>query len=531
MNILSLIQQQADYTTKWIEKSSITKKQYVSLSVAAAITYFVWKQCSRNRRTDIDPTLLPPKVEGGLPIVGNLLDLQKNPRQYLNDARKNFGPCFRLYLPGLGNTVVVTGTLIQEVMKATKNFSFDEGIENLIPAEKVVRISYGHKFKKEAISPRAKNPIIYPIKHNFKENQIDVFSERIRYALDKALDEELNIKPGDEQAVDIKDKLAYIISRISCLCFAGSKVGVNEELITGMAHFTQKIIRAGLFISYLPSWLSRFLVRWIFSVEQEMDVIMALLVPELRKIRNGEMGDDYEATFATMALNLPKEDGTLRKVEDAAYYFNNIALASIHTTSHFASFAFHELACRPQLVEDLRAELHTLQGDMTPETVAKLPLMDSFFREVLRCNPDYLGLHHLTLKDSTLSTGHVVPKGYFVLLALDQVQQDMHFLPVNPLTGEVHSGTSPLEEFDAYRFVGTNIKSTTVGLEHMAFGLGAHACPGRFFAANEIKYVVAVMIMRYNIRTRSGKRAKDNVMLGMTRFPPAEPLIIERRLQ
>lgn len=369
--------------------------------------------------------------------------------------------------------------------------------------------------------------VIYPIQHNFRENQINVFSERIQNALKSALDKELLLHQGEQKSVNASDLLTVLISNISCPCFAGSKVGNDEELIAGMATFTQKIIKAGIFLSVLPDWLGKFLVRNFYSVEREMDLIMKLLVPELQKIRNSEIGDDYEVTFATMVLNLPKEDGVLRSVEDAAYYFNNIALASIHTTSHFASFALHELACRPSLVEDLRSELAALGNDKTPESVAELPLMDSFFREVLRCDVDYLGMHHLSIQDTVMSSGHIIPKGSLVVGAVEQAHCDTRLLPVDEDTGDVYIGTSPLNIFDGYRFLDRKMKSTTVGLEHLTFGIGSHACPGRYFAANEIKYVIAEMLVRYNIKTKSGQRAKDNVLFGMTRFPPLEHLVFE----
>ncbi|CEP17468.1 hypothetical protein [Parasitella parasitica] len=510
------------------KNEEIIKKQCLSLSIAATVTFLVYKLYkNKTNKPKIEESLLPPQVKGGIPILGNLLGLQKDPSKYLDDAKNTYGPCFRLSIPGQGKLIVVTGPLITEVMKATKNFSFPQGIETIVPAAKVVEASYKHKYVAEKISPRAKHPIVYPIKHNFKENQIDVFSERIQTALKSALDKELDLGKGEERLVKVWDVLTILISHISCPCFAGSKVGNDEELIAGMAQFTQKIIKAGVFMSVLPTWLGNFIVRKFFSVEREMDLIMRLLVPELEKIRNGQAGDNYEVTFTSMALNLPKEDGSARSVQDAAYYFNNIALASIHTTSHFASFALHELACRPTLVHDLRKEVATLGTNRTPETVAKLPLMDSFFREVLRCNTDYLGMHHLTIQDTALSTGQVIPKGSLVVGALDQVHRDSHFLPADDETGEPFLGNSPLDVFDAYRFVGKKIKSTTVGLDYLTFGFGAHACPGRYFAANEIKYVIAEMIVRYNVTTKTGNRAQDNVLLGMTRFPPREPLIFK----
>ncbi|KAI9257788.1 cytochrome P450 [Helicostylum pulchrum] len=501
------------------------KKHFVTLSAAATVTFILWRLYSKPKPTSIDRALLPPLVKGGIPFFGHLLDLQKDPAKFLDRARETEGPCFSIQIPGHQNLVVVTGALIGEVMKSQKNFDFNRGIELLIPAAKVVKESYRHKYVVDDISPREKHPILHPLRHNFKEAQIDVFSERIITALKLALDKELSLNKGEQKTVNVWETLTVIIAYISCACFAGSKVGYDEDLIAGMATFTQKIIKAGVFLSIFPEWLGKFLVRNFYSVEHEMDVIMKLLVPELQKIRNGEAMD--EPTFTSMVLNLPKEDGKLRSVEEAAYYFNNIALASIHTTSHFASFAIHELACRPSLVADLRVEIATLGNERTPETVATLPLMDSLFREVLRCDVDILGMHHLALQDTLMSTGQIIPKGSLVVGAVEQAHRDSCFLPIDENTGEVYTGENPLDQFDAYRFVNKKMKSTSIGVDHLTFGLGPHACPGRYFAANEIKYLLAEMLIRYNFTTKSGERASDNVLLGMTKFPPTENLIFE----
>lgn len=60
--------------------------------------------------------------------------------------------------------------------------------------------------------------------------------------------------------------------------------------------------------------------------------------------------------------------------------------------------------------------------------------------------------------------------------------------------------------FDAFRFCGEKATSgpsnsrqlVTVSSEQMGFGLGQHACPGRFFVANEMKMMLAHLIMKYD---------------------------------
>jgi hypothetical protein len=140
--------------------TSLAKNQYISVSAAATVTFIVWRLYRKrnNSNSNIDPGLLPPLVKGGLPLFGHLLELEKNPAQFIRKSTDENGPCFAIQVPGQGKLVVVTGELIPEVMRSNKNFSFNLGIQTLVPAEQVVKESYKHKYEVADISPREKHP-------------------------------------------------------------------------------------------------------------------------------------------------------------------------------------------------------------------------------------------------------------------------------------------------------------------------------------------------------------------------------------
>jgi cytochrome P450 len=61
--------------------------------------------------------------------------------------------------------------------------------------------------------------------------------------------------------------------------------------------------------------------------------------------------------------------------------------------------------------------------------------------------------------------------------------------------------------FDAFRFLNKGGESAgqskpsqfaSLNPELMGFGLGIHACPGRFFVANEMKIALANLLLRYD---------------------------------
>ncbi len=70
---------------------------------------------------------------------------------------------------------------------------------------------------------------------------------------------------------------------------------------------------------------------------------------------------------------------------------------------------------------------------------------------------------------------------------------------------------------EQYQFV-------SVTKENMAFGFGRHACPGRFFAANEIKHILAQLLLNYDMALPEGAE-KLRVIPGIGPDPNREILI------
>ena len=105
------------------------------------------------------------------------------------------------------------------------------------------------------------------------------------------------------------------------------------------------------------------------------------------------------------------------------------------------------------------------------------------------------------LQDYTFAqTGTFIPRGTFLNVAT----HDPHF------NGDTYADP---DNFDGLRFV--KLKSQAVGnerhfdltattTESLAFGTGTHACPGRFFAANEIKLILAHAVLNYDIKLENG---------------------------
>jgi cytochrome P450 len=132
-------------------------------------------------------------------------------------------------------------------------------------------------------------------------------------------------------------------------------------------------------------------------------------------------------------------------------------------------------------------------------------------------------MQRTTVKPLKLSNGLVIPKGERVWVDVSHMWTDEYYK--NP------------DEFNPYRFInlrGTNKEHmahfVSTSTEHIGFGHGEHACPGRFFAANEIKILLCHMLLKYEWKLPEGHDPKY-ISVGLPLLPNPRTRMLFRRRQ
>ncbi|EMD60053.1 hypothetical protein COCSADRAFT_99481, partial [Bipolaris sorokiniana ND90Pr] len=137
---------------------------------------------------------------------------------------------------------------------------------------------------------------------------------------------------------------------------------------------------------------------------------------------------------------------------------------------------------------------------LTFHGLRKMEKLDNYMKEVLRFySPFVTSFTRRTLKSITLSNSQHIPAGVMIEIPTDAVYQDDLFYPLS----------STFDGFRAYKARSTSTNKTgdmarnqfvTSNTENLTFGYGGYACPSRFFAANEIKMILARLILDYDIK-------------------------------
>jgi len=132
-------------------------------------------------------------------------------------------------------------------------------------------------------------------------------------------------------------------------------------------------------------------------------------------------------------------------------------------------------------------------------------------------------MRRMVMEDVTLSNGIFLPRGTQI-----GIPTRLHF--------DQNAYSDP-EKFDGYRYVKMADDpqkekfrhSVSTSPEHMGFGHGKHACPGRFFAANETKIALCHILMKYDFKLAEGSKPTVLKMGWVLSSDPMAQLMVKRR--
>lgn len=125
-------------------------------------------------------------------------------------------------------------------------------------------------------------------------------------------------------------------------------------------------------------------------------------------------------------------------------------------------------------------------------------------------------------KDVKLPNGDIIPKGARTVTSTE-LRLDANEYP-NP---EVFDGHRFLRWRGTERDSAANLVST--GPASLGFGHGNHACPGRFFAANEVKVALCHLLMKYDWQPIAGED-EHFILSGFNQEAnPTAKLMVRRR--
>ncbi|KAI0964930.1 cytochrome P450 [Xylaria arbuscula] len=345
------------------------------------------------------------------------------------------------------------------------------------------------------------------------KKQLTKFLNKITRPLSKETAFSLRSILGDSSEWDEFGLLSMnlsLVARLSSRVFLGDKLCRDAEWLKVTSQYPVTAFGAAYKLRLYPRFI-RPLVHWFVpecqllrrQSAQARSMIEPLIKERLEEKRKA-LEEGRPVPVYDDAIDWAQEESKHFKYEPATFQLA-MSNAAIHTTSDLLTQTILELLAHPELIQPLRdevVEVLRIHG-WTKLGLYNLKLMDSILKETQRMKPiQMISMHRAALVDIRLSDGTIIPKGAKCAIAnTTRVDGGIYEKP---------------DKFDGYRFL--NMRSdpgkensaqfVTTGVNSLGFGHGTHACPGRFFAANEVKIALCHLILKYDLELGPGTSPK-----------------------
>ncbi|WYZ44784.1 hypothetical protein EsH8_VIII_000100 [Colletotrichum jinshuiense] len=424
-------------------------------------------------------------------------------RQLMDNGRKRFpGQPYRL-MTDVGETIVIPPEFVHNIRNEPGlSFmeSFSENFHPQLPG-----------FDGFAAANMPGEMFFLVIKKHITKllNQItEPLSSEAKYAIDLLFG-----TSNQWREINVKDDILDLICRLSSRVFLGDEVCRNDDWLAITKSYTVNAFLSAEILRPYPLWLRSTVNRFTpecKTLRQQVSDSRRIIEPVLqrrRDLRRRALERGEPLPRFNDGIDWFEEESKGRKY-DAVGAQLGLSTVAIHTTTDLLVETMLRIAEHPELFDDLRKEIvDVLSTEGWKKTALfNMKLMDSVLKESQRLKPVTSAIiSRVATRAVTLPDGLQLQKGERCVGDLGRMH-DPDIYP-NP------------ETFDGYRFfrmrgdpsLDSQAHIVSTSPAHLGFGHGKHACPGRFFAANELKVALAHLIMKYDWKLLPGVESQSRI--------------------
>ncbi|CAH0042910.1 unnamed protein product [Clonostachys rhizophaga] len=330
-----------------------------------------------------------------------------------------------------------------------------------------------------------------------------------------------------------KDRVLDIVARVSSRIYLGDEVCRNARWLAITKLYTTHFFTAATKLRMYPR-IVRHLVHWFIpeckllrSQFNDAQKILQPIVDRRKDLRRAAVATCELVPEFDDALGWVEREAAAKSVDCNPSIFQLLlSTVSINTTTDLLEQCMLYLAQDPGIISSLREEIHDVlrHHGWSKSSLSNMKLLDSVIKESQRLKPTSIAaMRRLVEEDVTLSNGVTLKRGMRVYVDASRMwDPNLYHHP---------------EQWDGYRFLKLRsipgrermAQLASTSPDHLAFGHGEHACPGRFLAISVIKIVLCHLLLKYDWMLSPGTDVKPvtNGILAVS--SPTARLLIRRR--
>ncbi|KAJ8128187.1 hypothetical protein O1611_g5450 [Lasiodiplodia mahajangana] len=330
--------------------------------------------------------------------------------------------------------------------------------------------------------------------------------------------------PGNEARVELPgyQTMLRVIAGVTSRVLIGLPMSREKEWLDVAIGYTLDVFRVSTELRPYPPILRPFIAPWLESTQRLKDHVKTanrclshVFADRMRK------GDGVGKPLDMIQWMVDSAQDGDRKPGVLVLKLLFITLAAVHTSTMSGTHALFDLCAMPEYIDPIRNEVRDAveRHGWTLAAVNQMKFLDSFMKESQRINHPGLrewrttllkneatadllspvSFNHKVVRDLKLSDGTILPANAFITMPTCSIARDPQIYD-NP------------DRFDGARFYKkrqagdpNRHQFVSTGPDSLPFGHGKFACPGRFFAAAQIKILLANILLRYDISYPEGQ--------------------------
>jgi sterol 14-demethylase len=407
---------------------------------------------------------LPPKLSGGWPLLGHLLELRRAPIELFWRVRNECGDVGEMNFAGK-EVVLLTGEDAQQAFFRGTDEQLDQAAAypfmTPVFGEGVVFDATPEE-RREAMKNQS-------LRDNFMRGHAETIAKEVR---------RMEAKLGASGESDLLDFFSELTLYTSTSCLIGKRF--REELSADFVPIFYRLERGTDPMAYVNPYLP-------LASFRARDKARAELVTRLAAIfdRRKDVPPEERELFDIL-LTLKNEDGSPQfDVDKVTGMFIATMFAGHHTTSGTAAWSLIELLRRPdecrRVVDEVDA-LYAEGNDMTYQALREIPQLENTIKEALRLHPPLIIVMRKVMYDFEYGDFRI-PAGKMVA-ASPAVSNRMPECFPDP------------DRYDPDRYSEGRAEDRQP-FAWIPFGAGRHRCVGAAFAMMQLKAILGVLLHDY----------------------------------
>ncbi|XP_061550664.1 cytochrome P450 7B1 isoform X1 [Phycodurus eques] len=433
----------------------------------------------------------PPLINGWIPFLGKALEFRKDAHKFLEEQQRNFGDVFTVHIAGRYMTFVMDPLMYPSVIKHGRQLDFHEFTGEAAPS------AFGYPPVAEGKFPG----LAEQIRRSFRL----LGGDHLTPLTQSMMGNLMTLFRQDHLGPDGAWRTSGLYDFCVRVVFEATFLTVYGRPPDALRHADTAPLRADFarFDDVFPLLVARVPVRLLGRVRSVREKLIRRFLP---RRTSGWAG---VSRFVRRRAEILERHAALSDVDKAAHHFAML-WASVANTAPAAFWVAYHLLRQPEALRAVRREVRRVAEsgqrefstdiDVTLGTrqLDDMILLESAIKESLRLSSASINIR-VAKEDFALrlNAKRSVPvrRGDIIALYPQSVHMDAGIYE-DPQTFRLDRFAGKSEFFkDGHK----------LHYYLMPFGSGASICPGRFFAVNEIKQFLSLLLLYFDMQLEAGQ--------------------------